>query len=113
MIQRAIREKSEFNIIDPKTKIKIDFWIKKDDDFSREMFKRKVKKKINRHILYFISPEDLILKKLEWLKISESEKQREDIRSILRFSKVNLNYIKKWAKKLSANKILAEILKSN
>lgn len=57
----------------------------------------------------FISPEDLILSKLIWYKESQSSRHLEDITSILKISKPNLNYIKKWAKKQSTIKILEDL----
>ena len=60
--------------------------------------------------IYIISPEDLILEKLLWLKESRSSKHSEDIRSILKISRPDLNYISGWAKKTSTYDILKEIL---
>ncbi|GIW66822.1 MAG: hypothetical protein KatS3mg095_0720 [Candidatus Parcubacteria bacterium] len=112
-IKEAIRSKTEFNFIDPITGIKIDFWIyKEEDEFDKERFKRRVPIKIFNQKLSFTSPEDLILIKLNWYKISPSERQIEDIRSILKFSKdkINFDYLKHWSQKLSTFNILKTIL---
>ena len=74
-------------------------------------FKRGLKKKIFGKYIYIISPEDLILEKLLWVKESWSDKHLEDIKSIIGISKPDLNYIKGWAKKTSTYDILEEAIK--
>ena len=112
-IKEAIRSQTEFNFLDPVTGIKVDFWIyRKEDEFDKERFKRRVPIKIFNQMIYFTSPEDLILIKLNWYKISPSNRQLEDIKSILKFSreKIDFDYLKHWSKKLSTLKILEKIL---
>jgi len=58
----------------------------------------------------FVSPEDLILSKLLWYKKNESERELRDIESILKFSKVDVEYIKKGALKHSTIDILQQKL---
>ena len=106
----ALKEKGEFNFIHPETGLKVDFWIKKDTTFSEGEFKRKILKKIGKEKVYFISPEDLILEKLLWYKQSSSTRQLEDIESVLKISKVDLKYIKKWASKQSTIRYLNKLL---
>jgi len=100
--REAIERKSEFNFIDPETGLKVDFWITKGDEKSTMEFKRRITKKI--------SPEDLILSKLEWYKQTESSRHLEDIESTLKISKVDVKYIKKWAEKQSTLKIFENLL---
>ncbi|HAM96129.1 TPA: hypothetical protein DCP13_01665 [Candidatus Azambacteria bacterium] len=108
--REAIERKSEFNFIDPETGLKVDFWITKGDEKSTMEFKRRITKKINNQEIYFISPEDLILSKLEWYKQTESSRHLEDIESTLKISKVDVKYIKKWAEKQSTLKIFENLL---
>ncbi len=58
--------------------------------------------------VYFSSAEDLILMKLSWYKISPSDRQLDDVKSILKISgdKLDARYLNKWAKKLGVLKIL-------
>ena len=112
-IKDALLQKGEFNFIHPQTGLKIDFWISKRDEFDKLRIKRKIIKRINSQKINFISPEDLILVKLSWYRESGSQKQLEDIKSILDISKVDLSYIKKWARQQSTITILDKILKNN
>jgi hypothetical protein len=113
MAREALREKGEFNFIDPETGLKVDFWVQREDAFSKSEFTRKISRKIGDKEIYFISPEDLILKKLKWYKLSETSKHLEDIESILKISSVDLNYIERWAKKQSTVKILEQITRNH
>lgn len=109
----AIRHSGEFNFIDPLTGVKVDFWVAKRDELSVLKFKRKVPKKISGKQVYFISPEDLILSKLEWYVAGESTRQLEDIESILKVSgeKLDKRYLEKWAKKLGVGDIFNKMSK--
>lgn len=100
-INEALKYRSEFNFIDQKEGIKVDFWVLKDDEFDKSRLKRKRTRKILDQRVYFISPEDLILSKLLWFKESRSVRHLEDIHSILDFIKnqLDFNYLKKWAEK--------------
>ncbi len=106
----ALKNKSEFNFIHPQSQLKVDFWVVKDN-FNKQEIKRAISQKIEGKRVNFVSPEDLILSKLLWYQISESSRQLEDIESVLRISKVDLNYIKKIAIEQGTSEILEELLK--
>ena len=84
--KEAIRTNGEFNFIDPETGVKADFWVAKNDEIMEEEYRRIKKKEINGQRVYFISPEDLILSKLRWYKISPSSRHIEDVESVLKIS---------------------------
>lgn len=98
-VREALRYESEFNFIDEKEGMKVDFWILKNNEFDKSRLSRTIAKKILNQKVYFISPEDLILKKLLWYQESQSFRQLEDIHSIMEIlkSKLDLAYLRKWA----------------
>jgi len=107
-ILEAIKTKRHFNIIQSEKGVKVDFYILQEDEFSREGFSRKRQEGfVEKRQATFASPEDVILKKLEWYKMGESQKHLEDIKGILRISKskLDLNYIDKWAVKIGVQDI--------
>lgn len=107
----AAAKGGEFNFIHPESGLKIDFWvIKKDDKIGEQELKRRVPKKIDNQKIYFISPEDLILSKLRWHKESQSNRQLEDIESVLKFSKMDLKYLKQQAIRQRTFDILSKLL---
>lgn len=115
-MREALERKSEFNFIHPQTGLKVDFWLRKSkaDIYEKLKFERARTRKINKQEILFVSPEDLILSKLIWYKESESSKHLEDIKTIFdnQKLKLDLNYIKNWAKKQSTIKILNQLMKN-
>ena len=111
MMKNAVARRGEFNFIHADSGIKVDFWVLKDDSFDIFRIKRRVPKRILGEKVYFISPEDLILSKLEWYQKSQSTRHLEDIESIFKISgkKLDMKYLKKWARKLGVLKILNKI----
>ena len=110
--KEAIKNKSEFNFIDPDSGLKVDFWVAKSNEKSLSEFHRRVLKNVDGVKIYFISPEDLILNKLEWHKQSGSAVQLEDVSSVLKSSKkrLDMDYLKKQAIKLEVEGFLEELL---
>lgn len=112
-MQEAMRQKGEFNFIDGNTGVKVDFWVlNKSDPLDVLRLKRKVARKVLGKIIYFISPEDLILSKLKWYQMGKLTRQVEDIESVLKISgeKLDMQYIKNWAKKINAREIFNKII---
>lgn len=111
-IKQALERRGEFNFIDGETGVKVDFWIEKGAKLNLLRFKRKKAKIIKGQRVYFISPEDLILSKLEWYQKSQSTRQLEDIESILKISgsKLDRKYLNRWAKKLGVLSVLKKLM---
>ena len=109
-IMDALKGTGEFNFIHPQSGLKVDFWVK-NDRFSKQEIKRAVARVIDETTANFISPEDLILSKLLWYKSSSSTRQLEDIESVLRISKIDMDYVRKMAKQQMTLDILEELHK--
>jgi len=109
MIRDAIRNKGEFNFIDPDSCLKVDFWVKKESDNPPEFKNRKLEK-ISGQNVYFISPEDLILSKLQWYRLSCSDRHIEDVKSVISISgkRLDKKYLNRWIGKLGLGKIIKE-----
>lgn len=59
------------------------------------------------------SPEDVVLSKLEWNKITPSERQLRDAFSVLQAKGPNLDldYLRKWAAELGVSETLEELFR--
>jgi len=114
MIKEAIRHKGEFNFIDPNSGLKVDFWVAKEEALTPPEFRNRKLKKISGQTVYFISPEDLVLSKLQWYQQTQSSRHLEDAESVLKISdkKLNIGYLKRWAEKLGVLEILNKLTKS-
>jgi hypothetical protein len=72
---QALRHRSQFNVIDERGVWKIDFIIRKDRPFSMAEFARRRITNILGIPVYAATAEDLLIAKLEWAKLGESERQ--------------------------------------
>ncbi len=109
--REAIRSKGEFNFIDPDSGLKVDFWVAKNNEKSISEFNRRILKNVESVKIYFISPEDLILNKLEWYKQGGLHVQLEDVGSVLKSSGkiLDMTYLKKQAVKIGVSDALEEL----
>ena len=113
IMREAMAQSGEFNFIDGKTGMKVDFWVSSGDPFDRSRLKRRVAKKIIGHDVYFSTPEDLILSKLSRWRDTGSSRHKEDIASIISISGDGLDreYLNSWAEKLGHKDLLDEAFK--
>lgn len=108
-IKNSIITKGMFNLIHFKEIVKIDFIIRKDSEFRRTEFERRKKVRINKVEIFIVSIEDLILSKLIWAQNTHSEMQLKDVKNLFG-EKVDLKYIRKWARSLRIDNLLKEVL---
>ena len=87
-----------FNLIDLATGWKIDFILRKSRSFSREEFDRRRQVETSGLRIYVASPEDVVVAKLEWAKLGESERQLRDVAGMLRGQRDTLDfeYVQRW-----------------
>jgi|KBSMisStaDraftv2_1062788.scaffolds.fasta_scaffold40621_4 hypothetical protein len=98
----AHRHQSLFNVIDTETGWKIDLILRKSRAFSLEEFGRRSSINVQGHQLFVASVEDVVIAKLEWSKLAQSQRQVEDVASILKIRSQTLDksYIRKWVSEL-------------
>lgn len=100
--QDAFDRRSLFNVIDPATGTKVDLVLRKQRAFSETELGRARKTQFGDLDAYVASPEDVILSKLEWAAQGESERQLNDVASILLTQRgtLDLEYLRQWAVEL-------------
>lgn len=92
-----------FNITDFDTGIRYDFITYRDSDYNWRAFERRIKVDFLGQECYIASIEDLIISKLQWYNISQSQKQLEDLKFLLLDDGLNMDYINNWIYKLKLN----------
>jgi len=115
-IRQAMHGDSSFNIIHLPTGFKIDAFVLKDRPFEMEAFKRRREHALTEATgdrVVVLSPEDVILFKLDWYRIGAetSDRQWSDILGVLRVQAGRLDetYLDHWANELSLNDLLRRV----
>ena len=114
-IREAICVRRQFNILHPSSGLKIDMIVRKHDLFDDGRFRRIRKIEIAKNTTAnFSSPEDVIIKKMEFYKEGGSEKHLRDITGIIKISGdvLDVNYINGWVNKLGLNDIWESVSKA-
>lgn len=114
--RRAVRQRSQFNVLHPKSGLKVDLMVSERSAFDRSRFTRGHRLRPQEdYEATFASPEDVILKKMEYFREGKSEKHLRDIDGILRISGTDLDtgYIDHWAEVLGVLEIWERLRKSS
>ncbi len=107
-IKWAIENNRMFNIIHNETVTKVDFILRKSNEYRLLEFERRQQIQFLNIKTYIVSLEDLIISKLFWMKDSKSDLQKRDILLLLASSH-DTHYVEKWSKNLGLESILEEI----
>jgi hypothetical protein len=101
----AYGRESLFNVVDLESGWKIDFICRKSRDFSLAEFERRAPRALEGRSVFVTSAEDALLSKLEWAKLTDSERQLVDAASIVAIQGENLDteYVEKWVAGLGLN----------
>jgi hypothetical protein len=105
----AYSHESLFNVIDLLTGWKIDLIIRKSRPFSQEEFRRRQVINLKDVPLSVASAEDIIVSKLEWSKLAQSQRHIEDVAGILRirWDSLDHSYVEKWIVELWTREAMA------
>jgi len=101
--RRAVAKAGQFNVIHPASGIKLDLMVSARSAFNASRFARtRVLGAIPGQAVLFASPEDIILKKLDYYREGHSEKHLRDIAGIFRISgqQLDLDYLRSWVERL-------------
>jgi len=107
-IQDAIRSQSMFNLLQVSEGEKVDFWPLTPEPFDQSRFSRRCVEDVLGLRLSVSSPEDTILAKLRWAKLSGgSEKQFTDALRVyeVQCERLDQKYLEHWVKQLNVEVI--------
>lgn len=114
-VRRAVAGRRQFNLIHPASGLKVDVMIPAETPFNESRFARA--RRLHPAPDYnaaFASPEDVILKKMEYYREGGSEKHLRDIAGILKISgdQIDLIYMADWSSRLGLSEIWTKVLAS-
>ena len=108
---RAVYEpRHQFNAIDTRSALKVDFWLAGSEPFDQEMLRRRVQATLFGEPAWISTAEDVILHKL--LRISPSDRQLGDAAGIVAVQAAALDndYLRRWAGELHLSDELKRLL---
>lgn len=111
-IREAMQLGGSFNVIDTKEGDKIDFWMLTNSEFDRSRFSRRYSEDVFGVKMKVSSPEDTILAKLRWAKMSGGgERYIRDAVGVYLVQEPSLDgaYLDEWAHRLSVGDLLARV----
>nr|WP_309693490.1 hypothetical protein [Armatimonas sp.] len=113
LLRDAILHNSSANVIHLPTMIKADLFISPDTAFAHSQMERRLRLPLlgdSAPLVCVTSPEDMILQKLRWYRLTgeRSEKQWGDVQGIFRIQQAALDqsYLTDWAKELELTDLL-------
>jgi hypothetical protein len=113
-ILEAVHNQSMFNLIDTESGDKVDFWILTKKPFDQSRFSRKISENFMGFTMQVSSPEDTILAKLRWAKLSGgSEKQLTDALRVyeVQCESLDTDYLERWVENLNIQSLWEQLIK--
>ena len=108
----AVRHSGQFNILHPRSGLKIDIMVADDSEFNASRFSRSRTLAVSASAeAVFAAPEDVILKKLEYYREGGSDKHLRDIAGVVRImgDELDLQYLEAWARRLGVASLWAKV----
>jgi len=111
-VRGAYQPPYQFNAIDNRSALKVDFWLPKPEPFDREMFARRVSVRLFDEPAWICTAEDVILHKLLWNRISPSDRQIADAAGVVavQADALDKTYLRHWAQELGITDKLEGLL---
>jgi len=111
-VLQAVSSRGMANLIDMQSGDKVDFWLLTETPFDLSRFNRRYYEEVLGMRIAVSSPEDTILMKLRWSKMSGgSEKQFIDAIRVyeVQHKKLDHEYLREWALKLGIEKEMEKL----
>ena len=112
-VQSAVRQRSSFTMVNTRTGIKVDVFVRKDEPFEQSAMQRRTSLPLPdapEQPLAFQTPEDIVLFKLRWYRLSDerSDQQWADVLGVLKVQagKLDETYLDHWAADLGVADLL-------
>jgi hypothetical protein len=111
-VRAALRPPHQFNAIDTRSALKVDFWLPKPEPFDKEMFRRRLRVTLFNESAWISTAEDVILHKLIWNRISPSDRQLGDAAGVVavQAGALDKDYLRRWAQELWVTNNLERLL---
>jgi hypothetical protein len=111
--REALEKERIFNVVHLNTGFKVDLIVRKSRPFSKTEFSRRKQSPFLGRDRWFATPEDIILCKLEWAKMGNSERHFSDALNVAKIQKKGLDreYIRRWSEELNVGELVEKLFK--
>lgn len=111
-VRAAYQPPHQFNALDTRSALKVDFWLPRPAPFDREMLRRRLRVTLFGEPAWITTAEDSILHKLVWNRITPSERQLSDAAGVVAVQreKLDATYLRNWAELLGVLIELGKLL---
>jgi hypothetical protein len=111
-VRAAYNPPFQFNAIDKRSTLKVDFWLPRPTPFEQEMFARRRRETLFDEPAWIATAEDVLLHKLYWNQITPSGRQLGDAAGIavIQQKMLDLTYLRRWAKEIGVVSTLEDVL---
>ena len=96
--EKALTKRDQFNVVDFANGWKVDLIVRKAREFSLSEFDRREPAELDGLHFVIARAEDVLISKLEWFKMGESERQLNDAAGIIRVQgeRLDIAYVERW-----------------
>jgi hypothetical protein len=119
-VQRAIQRRSSVNLIHQATAIKVDLFIAGGTPLDEQQLNRRQRVQVGpapQDSLYFHTPEDVLLQKLRWYRLSgeQSDRQWRDALGIVlvQAGRLDRDYLRRFAEALGVRDLVDRVLSAS
>jgi hypothetical protein len=111
-VRAAYQPPHQFNAIDTRSALKVDFWLPKPAPFDKEMLRRRVPATLFGEPAWIATAEDVVLHKLLWNRITPSDRQLGDAAGVVavQADALDKHYLWRWARELKLDHELKRLL---
>ena len=106
--REAVLHQSSFNAIHQHSLTKVDFMIRKDEEYRLHEFTRRVRVRVEGFDVWVVGKEDLILSKLHWARESHSQRQLADVENLIATG-CDMEYLRAWSARLNLTDMLTRV----
>lgn len=111
-VRTGLRPPHQFNALDNRSALKVDFFRVAGDEYEFERFRRRKRVSLFNQPAWMATAEDVLLHKLRWHKISPIDRQLTDARGILLVSGdvLDQTYLEDWAERIGVMDLLRSLM---
>jgi len=117
-VRQAIAARRSFNLIHLESMFKVDVFVSKGDDWSREQIRRRERHTLGQatqETAFFTAPEDTVLAKLRWFREGgeASDRQWSDLVGVIKVQgpRFDRAYLSSWAERLGLADLAARAIR--